>query len=420
MLRNYQQQAARFAIATSAPYLALEVGLGKTLTSLAIINRLQVPTLVVAPKLVVTLAWPEEIEKWLPNLNYSVISGTAVQRDKATTADADLHLISYDNLVWLIKHHEWRWDLVILDEISKMKSNGVRTKAFKKVHPKKVIGLSGTPAANSYLSLFYQYLALDKGATFGTSVTRFRERFFVNRGYNYPDWQIQHEAALLDYIKSSMLTMRAKDYLTELPKTVTTNYYFDLSPSGREQYEQMADNSVITDFDILAGSAAVQSNKLRQLVSGFIYDDEGEAHFNSKDKLETFASLLSEIGDEQVLVFYGFKAEAVRLKQWAVPLDSHTINEWNYGRERCMMAHPASAGHGLNLQKSGAHHIVMFSLPWDAELYLQSIGRLLRSGNTAQTIFVHHLIAKDTIDTRVVKTLNDKLNQHNRLMGGNK
>jgi SNF2 family DNA or RNA helicase len=300
-----------------------------------------------------------------------------------------------------------------------MRSNGTRSKAFKKVRKnvKKVIGLSGTPAANSYLALFYQYLALDGGATFGTAVTRFRERFFVNRGYNFPDWKIHEEKGLLEYLKPSMLTMRAKDYLKELPQVVTSPHYFDLSPFGRAQYNEMQDDSVVEAADVLAGSAAVQSNKLRQLVSGFVYDDEAQAHFNGKDKLETFASLLDEIGDEQVLVFYGFKAEAVQLKQWCVPLGSHTINEWNNNREKRMMAHPASAGHGLNLQKSGAHHIVFFSLPWDAESYLQSIGRLLRSGNKAQTVFVHNLLANNTIDTKVVKTLNEKLNRHNRLMG---
>ncbi len=425
MLREYQKKACQFAAARPYSYLAVEVGLGKSLIALALINRLKLPTLVVAPKLVATITWPEEIAKWLPELTYSVITGTAKQRDKAITCDADLHIINYENLKWLTENYKWQWPMVIFDEVSKMKSNGTRTKAFMKVrkHCQRVIGLSGTPAANSLMALFYQYKCLDGGVTFGTSVTRFRDRYFINRGFNFPDWHIRDsgERQILDAVKPTMLTMRAQDYLPELPKVITTNRYFTLSPNVKEQYDTLRDEQVITleGEDIIAGSAAVKSGKLRQVAAGFLYNEEGNAIPVGSDKIDELKDLLAEIGDEQVLIFYWFRAEEaglLRVVKNAVALSSRTIDDWNGDRVQYLIANPASAGHGLNLQKSSAHHIVFFTLPWDAEVYLQAIGRLLRSGNTAQAIFVHQLVAKGTVETKVVRTLNEKIQRHSRLM----
>jgi len=215
-----------------------------------------------------------------------------------------------------------------------------------------------------------------------------------------------------------MLTMRARDYLDELPQVVTTRHYFELSPASREQYKAMRDDAVLSlnDKDIIAGSAAVKSGKLRQLVAGFAYDEDGVAHLTGGDKLESFKDLIESLGDEQMLIFYWFQQEEVMLRPFATQLDNHAIEAWNGGRLQRMMANSASASHGLNLQKSGAHHIIYVSLPWCGETYIQSIGRLLRSGNKAQTIFVHQLIAKDTIDEKVATTLTRKIEQHGRLM----
>ncbi len=420
VLRPYQKVAANFLAQEGNFYAGLEMGLGKSLISLAVINRLKMPTLIVAPKAVCLYTWPEEIAKWLPGLTYSSILGTAAQRGKAAAAEAQVHIINYENLPWLIAKHPWKWELVIFDEISKMKSRGTRTKAFASVRAKvkKVIGLSGTPAANSLEALFCQYLALDGGETFGKFITHFREEYMVNRGYNFPDWQFRPgaEVKILDKVRPTMLTMRAADYLKELPRVVTTTHYFELSAECREQYREMEKDSVLEEFDIMAGTAAVKSGKLRQVVSGFAYDEESAAHFVSSDKMDHFEEILDELSGEQVLVFYQFKEEERLLRKWATPIDGHAIDKWNRGELRCMMGHPNSAGHGINLQKSGAHHIIFVSIPWDAENYLQAIGRLLRSGNKANTVFVHNLIAKDTIDEKVVATLEQKLAQHNRLM----
>ena len=417
MLRNYQKSACRFAWDRPQCYLALEPGLGKTLISLTLVKYLQLPVLVVSPLLVATLTWPEEIEKWTPELSYSVISGKPKQRNKAVETDALIHLTNYENLKWLIENHPWKWKMVIFDEVTKMKTNGSRVEAFMKVRDKceRIVGLSGTPAVNSLLSLFFQYKCIDGGATFGKFVTHFRNDYFINKGKDFPNWKIRpgKDKDILDLTKSTMITMKAKDYLPELPSVVTTRRMFELSPEAKAQYRYFKKNNVIESLDIIATTDAIKNIKLRQLTAGFVYDEAGVAHLQGKDKIEALKDILEEIGDEQVLIFYWHKAEAELLKDIASPLD---IDRWNKGELQYMMANPASSGHGLNLQLSGAHHIVYFTLPYDGELYLQSIGRLLRSGNKATTIFVHQLVAKGTVDNHVAKMLETKMGQHQRLM----
>lgn len=417
-LRDYQKKAARFAVDVHNPYLAMEVGLGKTLTALAVIKHYSTPeTLVIGTKNIIKYTWPEEIERWTPDITYAVVTGTPKQRLDAVNRAVDMHLINYENLVWLINNVEWKWPLVVFDEMSKMKSRGERVKAFCGIRKKiyKVIALSGTPAANDLLALFPQYLCLDNGVTFGPHVTKYRDRFFVNRGRKFPDWQLRPGAGkvIMELAKKSMLTMRSCDYLKSLPEVTTCDLKFELKDKNYKQLEK----EFVLSFDgndILAPSAAVKSMKLRQVASGFIYDNAGNIIGLNKDKLETFAHLMDELAGEQVLIFYNFKAEKDVLSAWAKPLDP---DKWNKKQIRVMMAHPQSAGHGLNLQKSGAKHIVFFSLPWDAELYIQCIGRLKRPGNTSDNVFVHRLIARNTIEVKVARTLREKLEQHERMMG---
>lgn len=417
MLRNYQKSACRFAWDRPQCYLALEPGLGKTLVSLTLIKYLQLPTLVVAPKLVATTTWPEEIKKWISELSYSVISGNPKQRNKAVETDSLIHLTNYENLKWLIENHPWKWKMVIFDEVTKMKTNGSRVKAFIKVRDKceRIVGLSGTPAVNSLESLFFQYKCIDGGATFGKFITHFRNDYFINHGFDFPDWKIRPggEAAILEAVRPTMITMKAKDYLPELPSVVTTRRMFELSPKAKIQYKEFEKEQVIEALDIIATTGASKNIKLRQLTAGFVYDEGGVAHLQGKDKIEALKNILEEIGDEQVLIFYWHKAEAELLKDIASPLN---IDRWNKGELQYMMTNPASTAHGLNLQLSGAHHIIYFTLPYDGELYIQSIGRLLRSGNKATTIFVHQLVAKGTVDNHVAKMLEKKMAQHQRLM----
>lgn len=411
MLRDYQKKAARFAVDTPNPYLCMPLGSGKTLTALALINRFRVQTLVVAPLNVIKFVWPDEITNWLPQLSWSLIHGTAKQRDHVMKALVDIHLINYENLVWLIENHEWQWELVIFDESSKLKSNSKRVKAFKKIRPKvgKVIMLSGTPAMNDIQALFYQYLCLDGGNTFGKYITHFRDRFMVNRGHHFPDWQLRTGAVdkVYELASKSMFVLSSADVSAEMPDSQVIDVRFDIDYT---HYKQMEKELVLTldGTDILAPSAATKSLKLRQLCSGFVYGDDGTYNI-STEKMDAFNNLIEEIGDEQVLVFYQFKAEADTLN-----LPKLNVEAWNSGKITRMMLHPASAGHGLNLQGSSAKYIIFFSIPWDAEQYVQAIGRLLRPGNKSDKVIVYRFVANKTIEERVARKLDERVTQHER------
>ncbi len=409
ILRDYQKKAARFAVNTPNPFLFMPLGSGKTLTSLALIRHYRQPTLVVGPLNVVKFVWPDEIERWLPESSWGLIHGTPRQRDHAVESHTLISLINYENLVWLIENHEWRWPLVVFDESSKLKSNSKRVKAFKKIRPKvrKVIMLSGTPAVNNPEALFFQFLCLDGGETFGKYITHFRNRYMVNHGRNFPDWRLRPGALDKIYERASknMFTLSPSEVSAEMPDSQVIDIRFDID---FKHYKQMEKELMLTldGTDILAPSAATKSLKLRQLCSGFVYSDN-DTYQISDEKLEAFNNLMEEIGDEQVLVFYQFKAEADTLD-----LPKLDVEAWNSKKITRMMLHPASAGHGLNLQLSSARYIIFFSIPWDAEQYLQAIGRLLRPGNNSEKVVVYRLIAGKTIEERVCKVLNQRVEEH--------
>lgn len=420
-LREYQKTAAKYAVNRKYAYLGMEVGLGKTLVSLAVIKHLKLNTLVVGPKAVVEMVWPEEIAKWTPEFSHSVCTGTLAHRQQAIAADVDINLVSYNWLAWVIDNFQWRWDLVIFDEASFMKSDSQRTKAFLKIRDKayRIIMLSGTPVGNSIQNLFFQYKCLDGGATLGTTVGGFREKYMVNRGFNFPNWQPRADkmAELKSRIKSKMLVMRAKDYLPQLPKVIIQPVYFDLSVTGRTQYVEMLKKSVLLekDFVVAAVNSGVKASKLRQICSGFVYDKTGEGHFLTLDKLNAYKSLCQEIGeDEQILTFYQFKEEEKIID--GEPLNQKNVHEWNYGRLKRMKAHPRSSGHGLNLQKSSAKHIIFFSMPWSSEEFIQTIGRLKRSGNKSEVIIVHQMISRGTVEVKIARGLKEKCELEEELL----
>ena len=412
MLRDYQKKACRFAVKTPNPYLCLPLGAGKTLTALALINHYRVPTLVVAPLNVAKYVWRQEAKKFT-NLTCSLIHGTEKQRIAAIDPDIDIHIINYEGLVWLIENHEWKWPLVIFDESSKLKSNSKRVKAFKKIRPKvgKVIMLSGTPAMNDIQALFYQFLCLDGGNTFGEYITHFRDRFMTNHGHHFPDWQLRAGAVdkIYELASRSMLIMSPAEVSAEMPELTTVDIRFDIDQTHYKQREKDFILSLKDGEDILAPSAATKSIKLRQICSGFIYNED-KTFSLSDEKLEVFNDLMSEI-EGQVLVFYQFKAEKQTLN-----LPELDVEAWNNKIITRMMLHPASAGHGLNLQGSSAKYIIFFSLPWDAEQYVQAIGRLRRPGNKSDKVIVYRFVANKTIEERVVRKLDERVTQHERRM----
>ena len=289
-MRGYQTESYTFCRKTRNPYLNMDCGLGKTLVAIRLIQHYNRPTLVVAPKNVALYTWPEELGLWAPGLPYTVIRGTPKQRNIAVGRTAPIHVISFANLAWLIKNHKWKWDLVILDEISFMKStDSTRFRAFKKIrkHVGKVIGMSATPAANNIGALWSQYYCLDGGKTLGKTVTGFRDKFMKDVGRDYSNWVPREgaRAAIIKLIRPTMLSIRAEDHLNQLPEAQHINHYFQMKTT--KEYQEMEKDSVISDLDILAGSAGAKSMKLRQLASGFIYAAE-DTHIIGEDKIQAF------------------------------------------------------------------------------------------------------------------------------------
>lgn len=401
----------------------MDCGLGKTLIAIRLIQHYSRPTLVVAPKNVALYTWPEEFDLWAPGLPYTVIMGTPKQRSIAVSHDVPVHVISFTNLAWLVKNHKWKWDLVILDEISFMKStDSTRFRAFKKIrrYIGKVVGMSATPAANKIGALWPQYYCLDEGKTLGKTVTGFRDKFMkLEAGREYDNW-IPREGSrekILRLIRPSMISFKAEDYSDQLPGVQHINHYFQMKTT--KEYDEMERDSVISDLDILAGSGGVKSMKLRQLASGFVYAEGGEeTHIISDDKLNAFDEIYQEVKQHQVLVFYQFQAEKKALldRYDGGTLEKEGKDFWNCGAAPMLVVHPASAGHGLNLQHSGAFHVIWFTLPWDLEQYLQGVGRLRRSGNESGVVISHRVIAANTIENRVHSVLNKRLKEHEELM----
>jgi SNF2 family DNA or RNA helicase len=414
-LRPYQVDAMKFCRDIDNPYLAADCGLGKTLIATTLIAGYQVKTIVIAPKNVALMSWPEELDLWAPWLTYSVVKGDPKARTKALAKDADIHIVSFSNLVWMVKNIKWKWDLVILDEISFMKSHASeRYKAFRAVRKycKKVIGMSATPAANKIDALYSQYYCLDQGATLGEKITHFRNRYMMRVGNDYNQWTPRPGAAeeIRALVKPTMLRLRSVDHLKELPQVQPCYHYFELD--NWDDYREMMKNSVLTDEGIIAGTAAVRSTKLRQIVSGFIYDKQSNTHYLNADKTKVFENLMRELEGEQVLIFYQFQEEQRFIGAPGIEVK----DAWNRGEARVMCCHPDSAGHGLNLQHSGAHHIIWFSQPWSLEHLLQGLGRLTRSGNKAKTIFSHVILAKKTIEIRIKNVLQRRMSEHLKLM----
>jgi len=421
-LRPYQRESFDFCTRVRNPYLNMDCGLGKSLVGVKLIQRYRKPTLVVAPKNVALYTWPEEFDKWDLDVPYQVICGTVKQRFMAVGFDVPVHVISYSNLAWLVANCPWKWQFVILDEISFLKSSGsTRFRAFKKIRPKigKVVGMSATPAVNHIEALWAQYYCLDMGKTLSKFVTHFRNRYLTRVGEGYGQYVPRRGARrdILAKVKPSMLSIRAEDHLDQLPKITHQNHYFTMQRTT--EYEEMERDSVITDLDILAGSAGVKSMKLRQLASGFIYATGAEeTHVLSDDKINAFDEVYQSIKQHQVLVFYQFEAERNLLleRYEGVTLEKGGKDMWNSGYAPMLVCHPQSAGHGLNMQESNAFHVIWFSSPWDGELYLQGCGRLRRSGNERERVISHRIIAATTIEMRVHAVLDKRLKEHEEMM----
>ena len=404
--------------------------MGKTIITLTAINNLIYDhftvhkALIIAPLRVARDTWPQEINKWdhLTNLRTAVMVGDKHTRQQALNTDADIYITNRENLPWLVDHvgHDWPFDMVVIDELSSFKSHQAkRFKALRKMRPhiNRIIGLTGTPAPNSLMDLWAQFALIDGGDRLGKFITRYRNQYFLpdkRNGaqiYTYKP-RPGAEQEIYDAISDITVSMRTTDYL-DLPAVTYTNHPVTLTAPERAAYDRLKKDMVIQlgDDTIDAANAAALSGKLQQLASGAIYiDDEHNTTTVHARKLDALEDLIEQANGATVLVAYWFKHEASRIldrfPQARALATSQDFADWNKGKIPVGLIHPASAGHGLNLQ-AGGHILVWVSTPWSLELYEQTNARLHRQGQT-EPVSIIHLVATDTIDTRVGAALSGK------------
>lgn len=429
-LHEYQEYSKNFIMDHSYCALLLDMGLGKTLSSLTAIDELLNTfevienVLVIAPLSVAEKTWTDEIEKWdhLNHLTFSKILGNQRQRLDALDKKADVYLINRENVEWLVNHYQRRWPFktVIIDELSSFKSpSAKRFKALRKVRPllERVIGLTGTPSPNSLLDLWPQIYLLDQGERLGKTITQYRNKYFVpaqKNGHIVYSWQLipGAEEAIYKKIGDICVSMKAKDYLN-LPPRTDNIIEVELSERDKKRYKELEREYVLElkDSDVVASNAATLSNKLLQLSNGAIYDENDEAIEIHQTKLDALERIVEDAQGQSVLVFYQYKHDLERIQKHfkqakKIDVADGDIQKWNDGKIPLLLAHPQSAGHGLNLQQGG-HIIVWFGLTWSLEYYQQANARLDRQGQT-QPVIVHHIVTKDTIDEQVIKALQNK------------
>lgn len=433
---RYQREALQFLIDNPAAGLFQDMGMGKTVTVLSYLDVLKNDylelgkCLIIAPKRVAEDTWPTEIRKWkhLENLSFIEIRGTPKQRQEALTRDADLYIITRDLIAWLVDYlnTDWMFDTVILDELSSFKSHqSQRFKKLRTVRPRinRIVGLTGTPAPNGYMDLWSQIFLLDRGERLGKTITEFRRNYFhAWLRPSFTEYEIKEGAqTIIDkQIEDICLSMKAQDYLP-MKEPTYIDRVVDLSVKERRIYNKMERDALIElegEGVITALSAAAVSNKLLQLANGAIYDENKKAIEIHDKKLQTLEELIEEAKGEPVLVFYSYKSDVARI-QARIPearkLETEKdISDWNAQKIPVMVAHPASAGHGLNLQQGGSI-IIWFGLPWSLELYLQANARLFRQGQT-KAVRIYHLITNDTMDGEVIKALQVKNTTQEQLL----
>lgn len=438
---DYQQYAIDYILEHPITAAILDMGLGKTVITLTAIDKLINDeflirkVLVVAPLRVARSTWPNEIKKWdhLQNLKYSVVLGTPKERMAALSADADIYIINRENLPWLLQQDKTYldFDMAVLDELSSFKAASKRTKAFLKLRPrlKRVIGLTGTPSSNGLMDLHYEFRCLDMGERLFQFIGRYRTAFFRpdrfngNIVYSYKALPGAEEE-IYRRISDITISMKAIDHLA-MPELIINEYPVYLDEKERKKYDELKNDLIIQmpEGEVTAANAAALSNKLSQMANGAVYtDDENTMHIHDR-KLDALEDIIESANGNPILVAYWYKHDLERiiklLEKLKVPYSkiasAESIEKWNKGEYAVGLIHPASAGHGLNLQ-SGGSTLVWFGLTWSLELYQQTNARLWRQGQSSKTVVVQHIIAKDSIDERVMKALRQKDNTQTALI----
>lgn len=421
---KYQRECINRLINDEHVGLFLDMGLGKTVITLTAINELIYHqhkvnrVLIIAPKKVAESTWSEEAKKWdhLKHLRFSKILGNQKKRLEALESDADIYIINRENVKWLIENSEWRWDCVVIDELSSFKSS--KSKRFKALvrrlgEIKRLYGLTGTPIGNGYEDLWAEIYLLDSGERLGKRLKVYHNRYFNPVQYpTFTTYALKKgvEGEIQERIKDICISLKASDHIG-LPARVDTDVIVELPPGARRQYDTMEKDSIIgVDFEtVTAASAASRANKLLQLSSGCIYDEEHKAHSVHTAKLEALGEIIEAAG-EPVLVFYQYQFERdaiLKTFDKARQLTGESeIREWNEGKIPILIAHPESCGYGLNLQ-DGGHIIVWYSPTYNYEQYEQANARLLRQGQD-KPVMINHILAANTLDSKVMQALKNK------------
>lgn len=430
---NYQRHCIQRLITDVALGLFLDMGLGKTVITLTAINELKYnrfatsKVLIVAPKKVAEATWSKEAAKWdhLKHLRFSLVLGNKTRRIRAINTPADIYVINRENVCWLVDYfrNTWPFDMVVIDESSSFKNH--RAKRFKSLtwvrHSiKRIVELTGTPAPNGLMDLWAQLYLLDEGQRLGKHIGGFRERYFnpdqrsAQQVFSYKPKPGADEA-IHKLIGDICISMKAKDYL-ELPDVVINDIPVLLTPSAQKKYNQLEKEMLLQVDEKLIDvtSAAALSNKLLQLCNGAVYDESKAVVEIHGCKIEAFMELIEQLNGQPVLVFYNFKHDLwrleaaltktnLRIRRLKGPQDE---TDWNNRQIDILLAHPASAAFGLNLQ-DGGNHVIWFGLNWSLELYQQANKRLHRQGQK-QKVIVHHLAVEGGRDVDVVSALEDK------------
>ena len=425
---EYQKYATKFIEENDISALLLDMGLGKSVITLTAIRNLIIKgevgrVLVIAPLRVARSTWPDEIAKWdhLHDLTYSIAVGTEKERLEALRKNVEIVIINRENVDWLVNKSGYRFnfDMIVIDELSSFKSySAKRFKALLKVRPyvERIVGLTGTPSSNGLMDLWAEYRLLDFGERLGRYITRYRLKYFT------PDKRSATvifsykllpgaEDEIYNAISDITISMKAKDYL-KMPDLIINEVTVDLDPSERRTYETLRKEMVVQiseQEEIDAVNAASLSGKLLQMANGAVYDEDKRVLRIHEKKLDALEDLIEAANGKPVLIAYWYKHDLERIKERfnvREILNDQDIRDWNNGKIDVAVIHPASAGHGLNLQQGGST-MIWFGLTWSLELYEQANARLYRQGQN-ETVVIHHIITKGTIDEDVMLALKRK------------
>jgi SNF2 family DNA or RNA helicase len=432
-LHGYQRYAADFIVEHSASAILLDCGCGKTIITLTAIeallrDRFEISRVLVICPIRVAQVWAEELSKWshLRGLRYSIAVGTESQRRYALGVDADIYIVNRDVVPWLVENYagNWRWDMLVLDELSSFKNpQAKRFKALLKVRPKvrRIVGLTGTPSSNGLMDLWAEYRLLDLGDRLGKFIGGYRSQYFrpdKTNGiivYSYKPLSGAEER-IYNRIADMTVSIRCTDVL-RMPELISVPYEVSMSGEEKDVYTRLKQDLILSlpDGEVTASNAAALSGKLSQMSNGAVYTDDGDVVTIHSRKLDALEDLIEAANGKPVLVAYWFKHDYDRITErlrsigvrYAKIDTEESISRWNRKMIPVGLIHPASAGHGLNLQAGGST-LIWFGLTWSLELYIQTNARLWRQGQVSSTVVIQHIVTKGTVDERILKALQQK------------